>query len=151
MDKKKVTRRLCVLAFMVYIGILVYFLFFAEMMGRDANLRVYSYNLEPFKEIGRFIRYRRKLGAAAVWLNLAGNVAAFMPFGAFVPALFKRHARLWQTAFLTMAFSLLIECIQLASKVGSFDVDDIILNTLGGLLGGLLYKGYAAIINRKQM
>ncbi len=38
---------------------------------------------------------------------------------------------------ISFEFSLLIECIQLVSKVGSFDVDDMILNTLGGSLGYL--------------
>ncbi len=40
---------------------------------------------------------------------------------------------------ISFEFSLLIECIQLVSKVGSFDVDDMILNTLGGSLGYLCF------------
>ncbi len=84
-------------------------------------VRNYSYNLIPFKEIHRFIAHRDVLGAKAVWLNLAGNVAAFIPF------------------------RLCVEIIQLVAKVGSFDVDDLLLNTLGGLLGALLYKLFKRI------
>jgi glycopeptide antibiotics resistance protein len=43
--------------------------------------------------------------------------------------------------------SLLVELIQLISKVGSCDVDDILLNTLGGVIGYLLFWGvYQAVI-----
>ncbi len=145
MKKRNVNRYLYVFVFVIYLGILFYFLFFAEMFGRAAAHDRYSYNLVPFKEIGRFIRYRDILGNTAVGLNLLGNVAAFIPFGLFAPVLIKREARLWQTAFFTMLLSLIIECIQLVTKVGSFDVDDIILNTLGGIIGGIicfLYRKY---------
>lgn len=37
-------------------------------------------------------------------------------------------------------FSLLVETIQLVSKVGSFDVDDLMLNTLGGILGYVIFS-----------
>ena len=36
--------------------------------------------------------------------------------------------------------SLLVEVLQLVTKVGSFDVDDLLLNTVGGILGFLIYK-----------
>ena len=39
----------------------------------------------------------------------------------------------------TFGLSLAIELIQLVSKVGSFDVDDLMLNTLGGVLGYLTF------------
>ena len=101
-------------AFLIYIVALIYFVFFAEMLGRADVPVNYRYNLVPFKEIKRFIIYYRQIGINAVILNLAGNVVAFI------------------TAF---SLSLSIELIQLISKVGSCDVDDLILNTLGGLLG----------------
>ena len=41
---------------------------------------------------------------------------------------------------LTMVFSMLIETAQLVLKVGAFDVDDIFLNTVGGLLGYIVLK-----------
>lgn len=145
MKKRNNNRYLYVLVFLVYLGVLFYFLFFAEMFGRAAIHEEYSYNLVPFKEITRFIKYRDILGSAAVWLNLVGNVVAFVPFGLFLPVLIKRDAGYLQVAFFTMLLSLIIECIQLVSKVGSFDVDDIILNTLGGIIGGVLcylYRKY---------
>lgn len=130
---------------MAYICVLVYFLFFAENMGRTNTVRNYSYNLIPFKEIHRFIVHRDVLGAKAVWLNLAGNVAAFIPFGLFIIPVSGRKISFWAAVLLTFDVSLCVEIIQLVAKVGSFDVDDLLLNTLGGLLGALLYKLFKRI------
>ena len=43
----------------------------------------YHYNLELFKEIKRFIKYRHQLGTFAVFSNLIGNILIFMPVGYF--------------------------------------------------------------------
>lgn len=139
MNKRIIKRMLWCFSFALYLGLLIYFLLFAEMFDRDMTDRRYSYNLEPFREIVRFVRYRHKLGMTAVVLNLAGNIAVFIPFGIFIPVLFKPDMRLWQIVFSTMAASLAIEIIQLVFRVGSFDVDDILLNTFGGLIGACIY------------
>lgn len=127
--------RICWLLFTVYLAALAYFLFFAEATGRTGAERVYQYNLIPFHEIRRFWVYRRQLGFMAVALNLAGNVLAFVPFGTFLPLLVRHTRSFWKTMLLGAEFSLLIEILQLFSKVGSFDVDDIMLNTCGVCLG----------------
>ncbi len=44
----------------------------------------YHYNLELFKEIKRFIKYRHQLGTFAVFSNLIGNILIFMPVGYFL-------------------------------------------------------------------
>lgn len=134
-------KRLCFrwILFFGYLLLLSYFLFFAEIMGRSNITRTYHYNLVPFLEIKRFIIYRKKLGMTAVLVNLLGNIAAFLPFGFFLPALSRKNRSFRHTVLLSFEFSLLIECIQLISKVGSFDVDDLILNTLGGSLGYLCF------------
>lgn len=121
--------------FVCYLLALTYFLFFAESYGRAIQDRQYSYNLTPLKEIKRFWTYRESLGLMAVFLNLAGNVLAFVPFGAILPVLCSRTRGFIRIGVMTFEFSLLVETIQLVSKVGSFDVDDLLLNTLGGILG----------------
>lgn len=125
--------------FIVYLLSLTYFLFFAEATGRTFADRAYQYNLIPFHEIRRFLIYRRQLGFAAVALNLAGNVLAFVPFGMLLPLLVRWARSFGKTLMLGFEFSLLVEILQLFSKVGSFDVDDIILNTLGVLIGHVLF------------
>lgn len=95
----------------------------------------YGINLVPFatvKSMLRFGSFSQKL------INLAGNVLIFIPLGCLLPALWKRLRRCWKTIPLCAAVSLLIESVQLF--VGrSVDVDDLILNTLGGALGYLLF------------
>lgn len=133
--KGKGTRALCWCLFVMYLLALMYFLFFAESTGRTFTERTYQYNLIPLHEIRRFIVYRKQLGFAAVSLNLAGNVLAFVPFGLFLPLLVRALRHFWIIVLLGFEFSLLVEIVQLFSKVGSFDVDDILLNTLGAACG----------------
>ena len=128
-------RILCWCLFAMYLAALIYFLFFAESTGRTYTERTYQYNLKPLHEIRRFIIYRRQLGFTAVALNLAGNVVAFVPFGLFLPLLLRDLRYFWKTVLLGFEFSLLVEIMQLFGKVGSFDVDDILLNTLGTACG----------------
>lgn len=135
---KKNIRILFGMLFVVYLIGLDYFLFFAEKYGRT-GMESYSYNLIPFVEIRRFLKYGKILGWESVFLNLAGNIIGFIPFGFFFPMLFVKVRRLSTVFLLSMEFSLSIECLQLIFKVGSFDVDDILLNTLGGWIGGILY------------
>ena len=46
------------------------------------------------------------------------------------------------TVFLSFGLSLCVEMIQFITQVGSFDVDDLILNTLGGLIGYYLFTSF---------
>lgn len=140
MDANKGKRRMtAILLFVVYFAVLFYFLFFSERMGRNFSEREYHYNLVPFKEISRFLTYRESLGMKAVLLNVVGNVIAFVPFGIFLPIFSIRCRKIWLTIYYSFELSLLVELLQLVTRVGSFDVDDLILNTLGGMIGFLLY------------
>lgn len=125
--------------FLAYLTGLIYFLFFAESYGRGMADAFYDYNLLPFREIGRYLRYRELLGMRPVVLNLVGNVAGFLPFGALVPLLARSVRRAWKIGLLSMEVSVLIEVSQLLFCVGCCDVDDVILNTFGGLLGYAAY------------
>ena len=123
----------------LYIAILIYVCFFSEDYGRDIITSYYRYNLVPFKEIRRFYIYRDVVGVRAFLANLFGNVLAFMPFGFFVPILRPKLRRIDRMLVMTFLLSMMIEITQLLTRVGSFDVDDLILNTSGGILGYLLF------------
>ena len=138
--------------FLMYLIALTYFMFFAESFGRTPNTQsCYAYNLELFKEIKRFYTYREQLGFKAVFLNLVGNVVGFMPFGFFLPVVSRRGRKWYNASLLGFLLSLCIETIQLVFKVGSFDVDDLFLNTIGGILGFLLYKIVQKIRIRRKL
>lgn len=123
--------------FLLYLTGLVYFLFFAEEYGRSAA--VVGYNTRPFREILRYLRYWKILGLRTVILNLAGNVIGFMPFGALLPIFSRQMRRPWKITLLSFEISAIIEISQLVLQVGCFDVDDMILNTLGAALGYGIY------------
>lgn len=139
--KGKKERIISITIFVIYIIALGYFLFFAESMGRTTRGDEYHYNLQPLFEIKRIWRSSHILGMKYVILNFAGNVIAFIPFGYLLPKMLKKKPRLFHTVLFSFEFSLLVELTQLISRTGSFDVDDLILNTFGGLIGYILYYG----------
>lgn len=136
--KKKIFRAVGKVLFLLYVVFLIYFLFLAEWYGRTGISEEYRYNLELFREIKRFIIYREQLGAFAVFANLAGNILIFVPYGFFI-SVASRERGFFKTLFFSMGLSLCVEIIQLFTRVGSFDVDDILLNTIGGVLGYIVF------------
>ena len=115
---------------------------FAEMFGfgRMHTDGAYQYNLELFREIRRFWTYRKSLGFTAVFLNLGGNVIGFIPFGLFMPILFPKSKNIFFILIITFLLSLCFETLQFIFKVGCFDVDDLLLNTTGGVAGYILFR-----------
>jgi len=130
----------CRIAFIIYIVGLCYFLFFAEMFGRTHITGDYQYNLELFREIKRFWTYRESLGFKAVFLNLFGNVVGFIPLGLLLPILFPKVKNIVLVMISTFMISLCFEVFQLVFKVGCFDVDDLLLNTVGGFVGYIIFR-----------
>lgn len=135
---KKRNKSLWVILFITYLILLFYFLFFSEGLGRISMETEYRYNLTLFREIKRFIEYRHILGFKAVFLNVMGNVIAFMPFGFLWPPLMDYKTNWFTTTLCAFLFSLFAESVQLFFKLGSFDVDDLLLNTIGGFLGYII-------------
>ena len=135
-QKEKVKpHSLAIILFILYLLLLFYLLFFSETYGRTMDSG-YRYNLELFKEIKRFWEKRETLGVSSV-VNLFGNIVAFAPFGFFLPMLCRTGRNVFGCVILSSLFSLAVETVQLFTKVGAFDVDDIFLNAIGGLLGFL--------------
>lgn len=113
------------LLFVIYILSLFYIVTF-----QDINYG--TNNFIPFKEI-----FRYEITSKAFFKNIIGNILLFMPFGLFVTAYLDTR-KVYITLVLTYISSLSIEVVQfLIGRI--FDIDDIILNLIGGLLGGLLY------------
>ena len=128
--------------FVAYMILELYVMFFSETLDRTMVSDQYRYNLTLFKEITRFWNMRHTYGWNITIINLLGNVVCFMPFGFLLPMVSKRSVfkNFLSVTFLAMLFSIGIETAQLVTKVGAFDVDDIFLNTIGGLLGYIFLK-----------
>lgn len=134
----KILRGFSWILFIIYLVIMVYFLFFCERFGRVPSDE-YHYNLDPFAEIKRYIRHIQDIGYFYVIINLVGNVVCFMPLGVVLPILSNYKWGVFRITCVSFFASVIIELIQLVSKLGSCDVDDIFMNTCGGLLGYILY------------
>ena len=121
------------------LSIVYIFLLFQLLTKVELNTNS-GYNLVPFTEI-----FRYKFGSSLFMYNVVGNILAFVIFGLIVSSYIKPKTCL--APFLTsLVVSTTVEFVQL--NIGrSFDVDDIILNVLGGIIGYLLYIGLTAIHN----
>ena len=128
--------------FIVYMILALYFMFFSETLDRTMVSDRYRYNLTLFKEIKRFWEMRDSYGWSVTLINLLGNIVCFMPFGFLLPTISRKKVfkNVVSVTFLAMVFSMFIETAQLVTKVGAFDVDDILLNTIGGLAGYIVMK-----------
>jgi glycopeptide antibiotics resistance protein len=91
-----------------------------------------NYNLIPLANI------RIQLTHISEWWALRqilGNIIPFMPFGFLLPIVYSKINSFFKV-FITGILSILfIELFQLFTKVGSFDVDDILLNIVGIMCG----------------
>ncbi len=90
-------------------------------------------NFVPFKTISNYVFHSKNQNIAI--RNIMGNLVLFMPFGFLVPVIVGRKFNFVSLITISFLCSLVLELIQLFSRIGSFDVDDLILNTLGALLG----------------
>lgn len=102
--------------------------------------RLQSGNLIPFREISRNIH---NLSSHDL-INLVGNIAVFIPYGIFLLLISKSKSMSFIGVLIrSFCLSLCLECSQLVFGIGTFDVDDLILNTFGGLIGYVAFKFYA--------
>ena len=127
-------KEILLLTFVLYILCL-----FQVVTFRDINT-VSGNNFIPFKEI-----FRYDFGGRLFVKNIIGNVLMFIPYGFF--ATLYADIKKGRSAFvLVLLASLSIECTQL--MIGRiFDVDDILLNVLGGMLGFLFYRSLDKLSN----
>jgi glycopeptide antibiotics resistance protein len=84
------------------------------------------------------------------WLYDFANIAAFVPFGILIPLLFRVDFKKFITFFI--AAILLLETLQSLTFLGTFDIDDVISNTLGAIVGFIGYRvGFSSKIIPKKL
>ena len=158
---KLLVSKLLGLCFLAYMALLMYFLFFSERYGRTATYNDYQYNFTLFREIKRYVDYRALFGDELFLINVVGNLLAFVPFGFLLPVMYREQRKyrvieghyvksFFFVTFMGFVFSLFVETLQLVTKVGCFDVDDLFLNTIGVMIGYICYVISKGIIRRMQ-
>jgi glycopeptide antibiotics resistance protein len=121
--------------FICYILLLIKILF----LSRISHLEHRSINLIPFYSIMEYISGRSANIKAFAFSNVVGNIVIFIPLGTYL-SLFKNDKRVITNLLFIFIVSLFVEIIQGLLGIGASDIDDIILNCLGGWIGILGYK-----------
>lgn len=129
----------------VYTPLLLYWMFFG--FGREYDPQAaYRYNIVPFHTITDFALMRVG-GRMDQWINLFGNIAVFVPFGVFIPLI---TSYTWQAFMIRFGLGILmIEIVQMLSKRGTFDIDDLILNSIGATIGWCLWR-YISMFSQRS-
>ena len=87
-------------------------------------------NLIPFRSMSPYLK---NITETFAFKNIAANIVVFIPLGFFISN--KNPKNVFKALIICLGVILSIELIQLFFKIGFFDVDDIILNFIGSLLG----------------
>lgn len=117
---------------------IIYILLLYELLTNTELNTIRGYNLVPFTEI-----FRYKIGTTSFYLNVIGNIVIFIPFGYFISTYIKPK-RILPILLVSVISSATVEFVQIC--IGrSFDVDDIILNAVGAIIGFLVYVALNAI------
>jgi glycopeptide antibiotics resistance protein len=129
--------------FICYIYLLIFILFLSrvsllELFDSQRTL-VRSINLIPFDSIREYISGSSENLKRFAFSNVVGNIAIFIPFGIYFP-LFKNDKKVITNLLYIFIVSLFVEIFQWLFGIGTSDIDDIILNCLGGWVGILGYK-----------
>lgn len=123
--------------FIVYLLFLIYLTFFAQRYGRGFIHR--SINLTPFKTVMLYLNSPYNSRNNTI-MNIAGNIVAFMPMGFLLPLAAEKLKNFMKVLLFVLLATIAIETLQYVIGVGVSDIDDVILNTLGGVIGYLFYK-----------
>lgn len=135
---KKVVRPILWAVFGFYCLVLIYILF----LNRGSRSH-YSYaqyfqaftNFIPFKTIAEYIqRYSDGYWRLST-VNLLGNLALFVPMGMALPCLSSKLNRFWKVILAVLGMVVLLEIVQGILRVGSVDIDDVIFNVVGAMIG----------------
>lgn len=109
------------------------------LLSRISNSELRSINFIPFHSIKEYIFSSSATIKKFTSGNVGGNIVIFIPLGTYL-VLFKKDKRVRTNLLFIFIVSLSVEIIQGLLSIGASDIDDIILNCLGGLIGILGYK-----------
>lgn len=132
----------CLLLFCKIYRILIpfYILFMLYLMFFGFGRTPYDFNivrLVPMVSTASFIR--ETIQWKTIFTNVFGNIIMFIPFG-FLGIVFKKLSSFKRLIINFLSAIIIIESLQYFTRLGVFDIDDIILNTIGVAIGFGIYK-----------
>ena len=128
-------------AFAGYCALMLWLLYLQRIGGGPGPWQI---NLQPLDTVGRFLWVLRHSTDAAqrtnAAANLFGNVVLFAPLGVFLPMLRRSWQPFWRFLLRIFLLILVLELAQAATGLGTCDIDDLILNLAGTILGWLSWR-----------
>ena len=131
-------------ALALYVAFLLKLLLFSRALGSERSL-----NLVPFATIRRYLTGGAHGGGGIAIANLAGNVLVFVPLGAYLSWI-RQRATAWTTWLFVVSVSVAVEVTQGVLGVGTSDIDDVILNGIGGLIGIVAWRLLVALLRERS-
>lgn len=150
----KISKILILLMLILYLILLVKLIVLKDGLGYSLHMvrghlsmseKLKSANFIPFSAIYNTLKEPSNF-SLRLDNNLIGNILAFGPLGFLLPIVFNNFKKLKNTLIAAILLSVCFETIQLVFSFGACDIDDVILNLLGALIGFGIYK----ILNKKH-
>lgn len=126
----------------IVVMMFIYALIMIKLLFWRGHDNDYHYNVIPFQTIKLYIVNRAYFDLETWIKNLFGNIVLFIPLGVLIPLLNRKFMKSMLFIVMILAVLLSVELLQMVTKVGSFDVDDILLNTIGAVMGLAITKRY---------
>ncbi len=133
--------------FILYIVIMVWLLFVQRIpyvsYDNYCEKLMGSLNLIPFRTISDYLLTDKNADSGIIqhaFINLAGNIVMFIPLGFFLSFIKSSSVTFRAIIIKTVVIITSVEIIQLFSLTGSFDIDDLILNTIGSVIGYIIQR-----------
>ncbi|MCK1999698.1 VanZ family protein [Psychrobacillus psychrodurans] len=143
------SRKILFVVTILYAILILYFIFFAFNRIDGAIYQITSkvgYTFMIIPEYPPLTFPKLTFG----WIYDFGNIAAFIPIGILIPLLYRVSLRKFISLFVLSI--LFLETMQALTYLGSFDIDDVISNTLGATIGFYAYKvGFSSKITYKKL
>ncbi|GAA4359581.1 hypothetical protein GCM10023087_34400 [Microbacterium rhizosphaerae] len=129
--------------FALYVVFALKLLLFSRTPGAER-----SFNLVPFASIADYLFSGSSELRRFAFGNIAGNVLLFIPLGAYVSVL--TTWTMARTMLIVASASVAVEILQGVFALGASDIDDVILNCLGGFIGILLFLLLRVILRSRD-
>lgn len=149
MEIKKQNSSILLILLIVYLIAIIYFMFFG--FGRPQisdTLQEYRFSIIP-DSIPLWFPNHFSLDTLKLWIFSLGNLLAFVPFGILIPMIFG--TKYYKFIFVFLISILSLEILQMMTYLGSFDIEDIIINSIGATIGFFSYKigNRAKLVSKK--
>lgn len=131
--------------FLVYCVAMLWLLF-GQRLGETSTLAQLhlNMNLVPLRTIRQYLGLiQQEKYFLHAFVNLVGNVVMFIPLGFLLPRIWRKLRGFFKTTLCVALLVTVVEILQYVTFLGSFDVDDFILNLSGAIVGYILWKIYS--------